>query len=65
MGQNHIVGIVAKGFAFVAFMIPWVGCGYQFVSQSSLLPKDAKTVFVEPFVNRSRDVGLEKELATA
>jgi hypothetical protein len=29
------------------------------------LPKDAKTVFVEPFVNRSRDVGLEKELATA
>jgi hypothetical protein len=41
------------------------GCGYQWVGQSSLLPKDAKTVYVEPFINRSRDVGLEKELTTA
>jgi outer membrane lipopolysaccharide assembly protein LptE/RlpB len=40
-------------------------CGYQFVGDSSLLPKDAKTMYVEPFVNRSRDVGIEKELATA
>jgi hypothetical protein len=65
VGQNYILAIVAKGFAFVAFVIPWLGCGYQFIGQSSLLPKDAKTIFVEPFVNRSRDVGLEKELATA
>jgi hypothetical protein len=41
------------------------GCGYHFTGESSLLPKDAKTIYVEPFVNRSRDVGLEKELATA
>lgn len=41
------------------------GCGYRFVADSSLLPKDARTIFVEPFVNRSRDVGLEKELASA
>lgn len=41
------------------------GCGYQFVGDSSLLPKDAKTVFVEPFLNRSRDIGMEKELTTA
>ena len=41
------------------------GCGYRFVADSSVLPKDARTIFVEPFVNRSRDVGLEKELATA
>ncbi|HEY7218515.1 MAG TPA: LPS assembly lipoprotein LptE [Candidatus Binatia bacterium] len=40
-------------------------CGYQFVGDSSLLPKDAKTMYVEPFVNRSRDVGVEKELTTA
>jgi len=40
-------------------------CGYQFVDESSLLPKDARTIYVEPFVNRSRDVGLGKELATA
>ena len=46
----------------------WVmpsGCGYRFVADSSLLPKDARTIFVESFVNRSRDVGLEKELASA
>ena len=40
-------------------------CGYQWVGQSSLLPKDAQTVYVEPFINRSRDVGLEKELTSA
>ncbi len=42
-----------------------IGCGYQFVGDSSLLPKDAHTLYVEPFVNRSRDVGMEKELTTA
>jgi len=41
------------------------GCGYQFVGDSSLIPKDARTIYVEPFVNRSRDVGMEKELTTA
>ena len=41
------------------------GCGYRFAAESSLLPKDAQTIFIEPFVNRSRDVGLEKELASA
>ncbi len=41
------------------------GCGYQWVGESSLLPKDAKTVYVEPFINRSRDVGMEKELTSA
>ena len=41
------------------------GCGYQFVGESSLVPKDARTIYVEPFINRSRDVGIEKELTTA
>ena len=41
------------------------GCGYQFVGESTLLPKDSKTIYVEPFVNRSRDVGMEKELTSA
>lgn len=40
-------------------------CGYQWVGQSSLLPKDAQTVYVEPFINRSRDIGTEKELTSA
>ena len=42
-----------------------LGCGYRFVGDSSLLPKDARTLYVEPFVNRSRDIGMEKELTTA
>jgi hypothetical protein len=29
------------------------------------LPKDAKTIYIESFVNRSRDVGTEKELTSA
>jgi lipopolysaccharide assembly LptE-like protein len=49
------------GVIFLAFG----GCGYQFVGESSLLPKDARTIYLEPFVNRSRDVGMEKELTTA
>src|SRR5258708_25164751 len=44
---------------------PLGGCGYQFVGESSLLPKEARTIYIEPFVNRSRDVGLDKELTTA
>ncbi|MDP2652114.1 MAG: LPS assembly lipoprotein LptE [bacterium] len=40
------------------------GCGYQFAGESSFLPKDIRTIYVEPFINRSRDVGLEKELAS-
>lgn len=41
------------------------GCGYQFAGESSLLPEDARTIYVEPFVNRSRDVGMDKELTSA
>jgi len=41
------------------------GCGYHFIGESSILPKDVRTIYVEPFINRSRDVGLERELASA
>ena len=40
------------------------GCGYQFAGESSFLPRDVRTIYVETFINRSRDVGLEKELAS-
>ena len=48
-----------------AALVLFSACGYQWVGQSSLLPKDAQTVYVEPFINRSRDVGMEKELTSA
>jgi hypothetical protein len=64
MSRQHrsrltVVLLVLTGLALSS------GCGYQFAADSSVLPKDARTIFIEPFVNRSRDVGLEKELATA
>ena len=53
-------------FLFAAFfLVAAGGCGYQFVGESSLLPADARTVYVENFVNRSREVGIDKELTTA
>lgn len=50
---------------FAGFFLAAAGCGYQFVGESSLLPADARTIYVETFVNRSREVGIDKELATA
>lgn len=42
-----------------------VGCGYQFSSRSDRFPKDIRTVYVEPFLNKSRDIGIEKEIHSA
>lgn len=41
------------------------GCGYQFGGGGGLLPGDAQTIFVEPFINRTREVGVDNELTTA
>lgn len=41
------------------------GCGYQFLGGDEGLPKDIRTVYVEPFVNRTTEVGIETELASA
>lgn len=59
--RNVFLAFILGGATFSVFG----GCGYQFVGESSLIPKDARTIYVEPFVNRTRDVGMEKELTTA
>jgi outer membrane lipopolysaccharide assembly protein LptE/RlpB len=41
------------------------GCGYQFSGKGEAFPKDVRTVFVEPFINKSRDVGIEIEVTSA
>lgn len=41
------------------------GCGYQFAGRSDLFPKDIHTVYVEPFLNRTRDIGIEHEMTSA
>lgn len=42
-----------------------MGCGYQFAGKGEAFPKDVRTVFVETFVNRSKDVGIDSEIASA
>ena len=41
------------------------GCGYQFSGKGEGFPKDVKTVFVQTFVNRSPDIGIDSEIASA
>ena len=40
-------------------------CGYRFVDSNAALPDDVRTIYVEPFINRTRIVGLEDGLALA
>jgi lipopolysaccharide assembly LptE-like protein len=66
MGDRHtlVPRFLLSLFASVMLLTAG-GCGYQFVGESSLLPADARTVYVDPFVNRSREIGIDKELTTA
>lgn len=41
------------------------GCGYSFASRNDAFPKDIRTVYIEPFINRTRDVSIDKELTAA
>jgi hypothetical protein len=41
------------------------GCGYSFAGRSEAFPNDIRTVYIEPFINQTRNVGLEKELTSA
>ncbi len=46
-------------------LLAGTGCGYQLAGQSPLFAKDIHTIYVEPFISRTRDVGLEQELTSA
>ena len=61
MRQGRSLMLLVGGTLVIAL----AGCGYQFVGEGTMLPKDVKTIYVDPFVNRTRDVGLDKELTTA
>jgi Lipopolysaccharide-assembly len=60
MGQKRI-------FQFSTYLVflCLLGCGYEFAGRSDLFPKDIRSVYVEPFLNRTRDVGIEHELTSA
>lgn len=49
----------------LALAVVSMGCGYQFSGRGEGLPRDLRTVFVQSFVNKSRDVGVEAEIASA
>src|SRR4249919_660103 len=64
MGQKQILQSLAGWCAYLALLC-LIGCGYQFAGRSDLFPKDIHSVYVEPFLNRTRDVGLGPEITTA
>lgn len=47
------------------FALAATGCGYHFSGGGEGIPEDVQTVFLEVFVNRSPDVGMEQEIASA
>lgn len=49
----------------ILFVLGGMGCGYHFSGRGDGFPKDIRTVFVEPLVNRSRDIGVESEMTSA
>jgi hypothetical protein len=41
------------------------GCGYRLSGTGDALPADVQTVFVEPFVNKSREIAIHRDVAAA
>jgi len=55
--------LTTLGYIYAALLI--AGCGYSFAGRSEAFPNDIRTVYIEPFINQTRNVGLEKELTSA
>jgi len=64
MSQKRILQSLTGPCTYLALLC-LIGCGYQFAGRSDLFPKDIHSVYVEPFLNRTRDVGLGTEITTA
>ncbi len=46
-------------------LVAFAGCGYHFSGGGEGIPGDIRKVFLQGLVNRSRDVGIEQEIASA
>jgi len=64
MGHKRILQYLIGPCTYLALLY-LIGCGYQFAGRSDLFPKNIRSVYVEPFLNRTRDVGLGTEITTA
>jgi outer membrane lipopolysaccharide assembly protein LptE/RlpB len=53
------------GWFYLALLLWLSGCGYQFAGRSNLFPKDVRSIYVEPFLNRTRDIGAGNEITSA
>ncbi|MDP6558935.1 MAG: LPS assembly lipoprotein LptE [Candidatus Binatia bacterium] len=70
--QNQAARFRNSGFSgrfhavLLALLLGWLGagCGYRFSGGGSNLPKEIQTVFVAPFINKSRDVSVGSELVS-
>lgn len=65
MRQKRIFRSLIGPWTYLLVFLSLLGCGYQFAGRSDLFPKDIHSVYVEPFLNRTRDVGLGPEITTA
>jgi len=65
-GQNSR-GRIRKGPAVLGLVLvlTGMGCGYRFSPGGEGFPQDVRTLYVEPLVNRSRDAGIDREIAFA
>ncbi len=66
-GRTNTEQTFHKDWPLLGFLLLFagMGCGYQFLGGNEGLPKDIRTIYVEPFVNRTTEVGIERELASA
>jgi outer membrane lipopolysaccharide assembly protein LptE/RlpB len=46
-----------------AFLL--TACGYQFGGQGGVFPNDIRTIYVESFISRARNIGVEQEITSA
>ena len=62
-GGRQAAGKIQNCFGAVLLLgaVLAAGCGYQLSGKGEGFPRDVRSVFVEPFVNRTKEVGLERQ----
>lgn len=58
-------GAMATLLIGVGTLLGAAACGYHVAGQSPLFSQDIRRIYVEPFISRTHDVGIEQELTSA
>jgi hypothetical protein len=56
---------VAALLMSAGMLLTAAACGYHVAGQSPLFSQDIRRIYVEPFISRTHDVGIEQELTSA